>query len=571
MWTIVLALPVVLLALAEGSLRIAGFGRDLEPLFIASPDRPQYLLANPRAVTRFFTEPSQAPQVSIETAFFRARKTPGTFRVFVQGESSAAGFPYGLGASLAGVLDQRLERAFPAREIEVVSTAMAAVTTYGLVDFAEEILAQQPDAVVVYVGHNEFLGILGVGSTMRISSRPWLTRAFLRARQLRLFQLLSNVHAGLATQGPMDRTGIADSLMADVAGERSIPLRSPTYQAGLEQFESNLDTLLRRYQEAGVPVFIGTLVSNERDQVPLAVLAGITAEAAKSAKTAYEAAQDAETAGHLDGARDGYAWARDLDPLRFRAPAEFNEVLRRVATRRGARLVDVHQAFVSASPNGLVGSSLMLEHVHPNLEGYFLLADAFFDAMTRAGVPGSPEVAVADGQARREMPVSDVDRWLGEYKMRRVRSAWPFVTQRRPMELPPPASEGERIAQELYRQRIAWPEAHARLRRYLLEAGNTEEYARTTLILADAFPFTGPYQFDAAAALIALDRPADSLRYSRRAAELEPRNVNHLLVHAHGLLLTGRTDEGRAALTKVLELEPRNPTARQVLEQIAGH
>jgi len=51
--------------------------------------------------------------------------------------------------------------------------------------------------------------------------------------------------------------------------------------------------------------------------------------------------------------------------------------------------------------------------------------------------------------------------------------------------------------------------------------------------------------------------------------ELEPRNVNNLLVHAHALLLTGRKDEGRAALQRVLELEPGNATARQVLEDLA--
>ena len=96
-------------------------------------------------VARFFTDPAQAPSVSIETAYFRRQKQPGSFRVFVQGESSAAGFPYGLGAALAGVLDQRLERTYPEREIEVISTAMAAVNSYALVDFADEIIAQQPE------------------------------------------------------------------------------------------------------------------------------------------------------------------------------------------------------------------------------------------------------------------------------------------------------------------------------------------------------------------------------------------------------------------------------------------
>jgi len=180
------------------------------------------------------------------------------------------------------------------------------------------------------------------------------------------------------------------------------------------------------------------------------------------------------------------------------------------------------------------------------------------------------DLSKADEQARREIPVSDVDRWLGEYKVQRVRSAWPFTAAGKPYELPPPASEGERLAQELYRQRITWAEAQEGLRRYQLGAGDRAEYLRTTAILADAFPFTGPLQFDTAAALIALGRPADALRYARRAAELEPRNVNHLLVQAHALIQNGRQGEARSVLERVLELEPGNPTAREVLPQLGG-
>jgi tetratricopeptide (TPR) repeat protein len=356
--------------------------------------------------------------------------------------------------------------------------------------------------------------------------------------------------------------------MATVAGERSIAYDSPLYRAGLAQFDSNLDALLRRYERAGIPVLIGTLASNERDQAPLATLAGVETEAAGTARTAFQSAQDAEAAGDFKAAREGYAWARDLDPLRFRAPAPFDVVVGQVGARRGAEVVGVHDGFVAASPNGLIGANLMLEHVHPNLDGYFLLADAFFDALLAAGLPGPPEVTVTDAEARREVPVSEVDRWLGEYKMQRVRSAWPFVEQGEPTPLPVADSEPERIAQELFRQRIDWAEAHELLRRYFLGAGNQAEYARTTLILADAFPFTGPYQFDAAAALIALGRHADALRYAQRAVELEPRNVNHLLVRAHALLLNGRPDEGRGVLGQVLELEPGNATALDVMRQL---
>jgi hypothetical protein len=563
-----LALPIVLLGLTELGLRRAGFGHDLEPLFVPSPRQPAYLQANPRAVTRFFTDASQAPSVSIETAYFPARKAPGTFRVFVQGESSAAGFPYGLGASLAGMLDGRLERAFPDREIEVISTAMAAVNSYALLDFADEIIAQQPDAVLVYAGHNEYLGILGVGSSLRIASTPRLTRTYLALRELRLFQLLARAYRQLDPAHPAAPPGKDDSLMARVAGDRSIPFGSATYRAGVEQFGENLGALLEKYRRAGIPVFVGTLVSNERDQEPLAVLSGSGTDAAGAAKTAYYAAQDAELAGDLQAARKGYAWARDLDPLRFRAPSAFNDTIEQAAREHGAELVAVHDAFVGASPNGLVGNALILEHVHPNLDGYFLLADAFYDALVAKGLPGTPQVQLSDEEARAEAPVSEVDRWLGEYKMLKLKASWPFATDGAAVQLPPPASEGERLARELYLEHISWPEAQDQLRKHYRSVGNQAGYTRVTVILADAFPFTGELQFEAAAALIALGQPAAAVRYSRRATGLEPSNLNALLVHAHALLLTGRKAEGTSVLQQVLALDPSNATARSVLGQL---
>ena len=551
---------------AEGGLRLAGYGHDLEPLFVPAPQHREYLQANPRVVTRFFTEPSQAPSVSIETAYFRARKAPGTFRVFVQGESSAAGFPYGLGASPAGALEQRLERAFPEREIEVVSTAMAAVTSYALLDFCDEIIAQRPDAVVIYVGHNEYLGILGVGSTMRYSSHPWITRAFLAARPLRLFQWLASVYAGLRPRSPAAHAA-ADSLMARVAGTRSIPLGSGLYERGLEQFRDNLGELLDRYERAGIPVLIGTVVSNERDQPPLAVLSGDGDDAAAAAQHAWSSGREALRLGQYAQARTKLALARDLDPLRFRAPSEFNDLIRDVARTHGARLVDVAAAFSSASPDGIVGHELLLEHVHPNLDGYFLLADAFFDALVEGGLPGRPDVTVSEAQARAELPVSEIDRWLGDYKVRKIQGTWPFVTEAREFRLPPAVSEAERLAQALFRQQIDWPEAQDRLRRYDQAAGNTAEYAKLTTILADAFPFSGSLQFESAAALIAERRPHDALRYGRRGLAIDPQSVNLLLVTAHALLLLDRREAARPLLEHVLELAPGNATAADALRE----
>ncbi len=558
--TVTLLLPLMVLALAEAGLRAGGYGRDLEPLFIDAPTLPGWRQANPRAVLRLFADPRDAPAVSIETAYFRAAKPAGGLRVIVQGESSAAGFPYGLGASLAGVLEQRLRRAWPEREIEVISTAMAAVNSYALLDFADEIVAQQPDAVVVYVGHNEYLGILGVGSTLRLAGSRWITRAVLAAREWRLFQLAQAL-AGSAGRSRALPADAGDSLMARVAGERSIPLDSAMYRRGLAQFEGNLDALLTRYQRAGVPVFIGTLASNERDQPPFA---------GDAARQAFERGRELLDTAPAGEARRWFLDAKDLDELRFRAPEAFNELVRQVAARHDANVVESQQRLAGASEHGIIGADLMLEHVHPNLDGYFLLADAFYRALVDSGLAGAPQVSLPEDQARREMPVSELDRWFGEYKIARIRAAWPFQAVRTEPVLPAPGSEAERLAQLLYAERIDWPTAQDQLRRHYRETGDLAGFAHVTQILADAFPASAAIQFECAAALIAEQRAPDAVRYAKRAAALTPASVDAWLVLGHAQALTGRRPEAIGALERALSLEPGNETAVNALRQLGA-
>ena len=161
---VTLAVPVLFFVLLELGLRLAGFGQSY-PLFVPVSEAPDYLRANPDVVRRFVVAQKNVPDVAIRPVPFLAHKRTGSYRIFVQGGSTAAGYPYGYGASPAGMLQQRLRQTFPQRDIEVITTAMTAVNSYTLLDFSKEIIAQQPDAVVIYAGHNEYLGLLGVGST----------------------------------------------------------------------------------------------------------------------------------------------------------------------------------------------------------------------------------------------------------------------------------------------------------------------------------------------------------------------------------------------------------------------
>ena len=125
--------------------------------------------------------------------------------------------------------------------------------------------------------------------------------------------------------------------MSRVARERSIPLDSPLYRRGLEQFRGNLDRLLAKYRAAGVPVFIGTLASNERDQPPF--VSGPADEPGGSADAVVSRERRRSRPAVTTQRAAPIVAAKDRDELRFRAPEAFNDVIRESAgaQRRDAR------------------------------------------------------------------------------------------------------------------------------------------------------------------------------------------------------------------------------------------
>jgi tetratricopeptide (TPR) repeat protein len=168
------------------------------------------------------------------------------------------------------------------------------------------------------------------------------------------------------------------TVMARIVADPSIPLGSRTYKSGKNQFYLNLRDILGKAKNSGIPVVISELVSNVRDQAPFVSLDG---GSLASAKAAFQAAGNFEKNGSYAEARDAYYRAKDLDALRFRAPEEFNGIIHQLASEFNIPVVPMKSCFEAASPHGLIGNNLMHEHLHPNIDGYFLMADAFFTAM----------------------------------------------------------------------------------------------------------------------------------------------------------------------------------------------
>ena len=547
---IVLALLIPFLPLLglEGGLRIFGFGNTY-PLFVPVKDAPQYLHVNPDIVRRFMVDEAETPRLWIRPVDFPKKKAPGTLRIFVQGGSTAEGYPYGYGASPAGMLKQRLQRTFPERNVEVITTAMCAVNTYTLLDFTDEIIAQDPDAVLIYSGHNEYVGLLGVGSAFSAGLRRPAVLSFLWARDLRVFQLLQRVAAAFRPE-PKDRSN--RTLMATIVREKKIPIGSPLYERGFAQYRANLGAILSRYRKAGIPVFIGTVVSNERDHPPfisghgegvdaaawrlnfdagrLALDAGDAVTALKEFDKVVEI-DDAHAEGHylraqaLDRlerypeARRAYLAAKDRDELRFRAPEAINNIIREVAQEQLAQVVEVQEAFVREARDGIVGADLMLEHLHPNLRGYFVLADAFHDALRAEEMFGPWDNWIPRDRAWEEIPVTEVDRLYGEYRIRHLTSDWPFSKRRERFRIGPAGRRVERIAQKYYRGSYKWPDAMKKLLDHYRTTHDLNEAAKVAVLLAEAFPYEVKRQLVAAELLDQAGRWEGSV-YAGRALEM---------------------------------------------------
>jgi hypothetical protein len=179
--------------------------------------------------------------------------------------------------------------------------------------------------------------------------------------------------------------------METLARNRDIPLDGEIYERGVKQFEGNLGRVVRAFREEGVPVFIGSLASNIRDQPPFPAPGN---RGPSRAEGAFLDARQALRAGDFGRARSLYERARDLDVVRFRAPSAFNTVIRRVASATGATYVPVAERAAERTLSGAPGEDLFLEHVHPNRDGYALIASAFFEALRDArflGRTGRPE------------------------------------------------------------------------------------------------------------------------------------------------------------------------------------
>jgi tetratricopeptide (TPR) repeat protein len=428
--TVTVFAPLLLLCVVEAGLRIAGYGYPtsfFKPLRIKNED---FFVENDKFGLRFFP-PALAR--SPAPVLMRAKKAPGTYRIFILGESAALGDPrpaYGAGRYLQVLLEERFAKA----RFEVICTAVTAINSHAILPIARECAKHDGDLWIVYMGNNEMVGPFGATTVFGARAPPWWqVRMGLAMQRLRVGQLLM--------QGVRRMTGASKSAPSwfgmQLFMEQKVAPGERRKEAVYANFGRNLADILQTGRSSGAKLILSTVAVNLKDCAPFASVSGaglsetqrsevqkltLDGSAAESRGDLAQAAQCFRRAATLDtnnaesqfrlgdcllkltnapAARECLVQARDLDALPFRADSRINESISNAAkTFGGSHLAffDAVAYFATNSAVGIPGEESFYEHVHFNFDGNYRLALGLGEQVERL-LPDSILKAKAAGWA----------------------------------------------------------------------------------------------------------------------------------------------------------------------------
>ena len=639
-----LAFPILFFLLLELSLRVMHYGPDLSLFVTEKIGGRTFYIMNHELKSRYFSRVRFSPNTSLD--YFLMPKPAGTFRIFCLGGSTTVGFPYGYIGSFSTFLRDRLNILFPEKNIEIINLGMTATNSFTTVDIAREVVDYEPDMFLVYDGHNEFYGALGIASNESLGSSRLLTKTYLRLIHLRTFvlvrDLIADIH-GLFSSSPT--SDLSGTMMERLARGQYIPHGSKAYVDGMEIFKANLQELKSICDEHSIPLLLASQVSNVRTQPPfisdeslldspekplafhstfnrglaqwmngsfdssLVEFQQAVALDSLHAETHYRIARALDALGRKQEARAEYIKARDFDNLRFRTSSDFNETIHSMEDGKRVVFVDVERKFKANSPDSIVGSELILEHLHPNLRGYYLIAKAYAEVMrTHQFIASAREWnerdTLTDAQLWNTRSITEIDERFGKRRVEFLTSGWPFTPERREIPALQPDDTLGAVIDQVVLGDLTWEQGHVSAAQFFEGRNELEKAEKEYLAIINQIPLNvSPYLVlgqmylqqgrnqDAEGVLLASlkientvfayralgvissesGRTKDAITFFNHAFTLsqaaKDRTENGYLL-ALAMSRGGKTQEAALQLQRVLSIDPDFRPAQQLLNKL---
>lgn len=497
-YLVLFLVPVILILLLESGLRLLNYGQNYEQWIPAGEGR---LTLNPEIAFRYFYNNDRMPSANYN--YFDEVKIESSYRVFVMGGSSAAGFPYSPNGAFSRYIRKRLELLYPKKKIEVVNIAMSAINSYALRDMFPGVLDKQPDLIIIYAGHNEYYGALGVGSVETLGETRFIVNTVIWLNRFKTFELLRDVVKSVSGwfSEPVKSDG---TLMARMSRNQIIPFNSEKYFAGLNQYEANLRDILTMAKDKNIPLIIGRLVSNLKDQKPFESYSNNEFPAADEI---FSAAQTELISSNIEKADSLFCLAKDLDALRWRAPEKINHIIETLGNEYNCAVVELDSVFNSESSAGVVGDDLITDHLHPNLRGFQIIGREICNTGITSGIFPRDYIKTYSFREQDSITLSryeftQLDSTIAVYQIIILKSDWPYtkekISDQMKLELLNIQTFSDSLAFRVGKGDLSWEEAHLKLAERKLLEGDYSSFKREIRAAIDEYPFDpSPYELAA--------------------------------------------------------------------------
>lgn len=330
--------------------------------------------------------------------------TEQTFNIYFLGESTMWGVPYGPEMSIPNMVEYRLGPTLNSRPVRVINFASAAKDVAYIRYLFDSLIREKkvfhPSLIVIYSGHNEFLKFHPTEPDYQNPWLQWLTHHSEIARQL-----LTVICRSKGEILELDQRKFLD--------QGIFPFDQNGYRKVVNHYGKHVLHMTKLAEENEIPTFISTLASNSATWEPNrsifcnSALAksqknrfvelfqqGLAAERQQNDRAALEAYEQNlaicdsfsevyfrkgvvnRNLKNYVQAREDFQKAIDYDGMPIRALSSQNHFILSLERFDHVYVVNSLAYLRKAFPDGLVDDRLIIDGIHPNLEGYLLISEA---------------------------------------------------------------------------------------------------------------------------------------------------------------------------------------------------
>ena len=329
---------------------------------------------------------------------------------------------------------------------------------------------------------------------------------------------------------------------------------------------------LKWQKNKNIPVILGRLVSNLKDQKPFE--SSYNGEF-PTADEIFNLAHDELNSGRLRSADSLFRFAKDLDPLRWRAPEKLNQIIEDLGKEFKYPVVKLDSVFNAESVSGVVGDDLITDHLHPNLRGFQIIGREIFNKRIESGVFPKDfrkdySIQDQDSITLSRYEFTKLDSTIAVYQIIILKSDWPYtkekISDEDKMKLLNMQTYTDTLAFQVGKGDLSWEAAHLKLAQRKISEGNYDLFRKEISAAIDEYPFD-PYPYELAAQLLVNLKEFDkAYSYLQKLYELKPGAYSAKWLGIIGLL-NNRVESAISYLSKSINF---NSSDAQVYYNLAG-